>query len=167
MAPNTRCSGFPIRHFVHNYTHAHSITKGRIRKFYLSSEQRYLFSRLELYARYDRRVMCPNTNRNHASIRDFVHTYTRTSKTSPPMRTFHILNDCSHIGDIYIYFVLELDGRYESQDMPPNTHRSLFSLSHLCIAKKFGHIGTVCSWINLLTSWLKKLCCGYINYGRL
>ena len=36
MAPNVCRGGFPVRHFVHNYTHD-SKTKGHIRTFYLSN----------------------------------------------------------------------------------------------------------------------------------
>ena len=61
---------------------------------------RYLFSWLELYARYDRQVMSPNTERNHLLIQHFVRTYTRNSKTTGGMPTFYISNDCSTIVDV-------------------------------------------------------------------
>ena len=65
MAPNVWRSLFPIRHFVHTYMYMHNLkTKGHIRKDILPIErmldyQRYLFSGLELYVRYEWRVMDP------------------------------------------------------------------------------------------------------------
>ena len=51
--------------------------------------RRYLFSCLELYVRYDRRVMEPNTHLNHFPIRHFVRNlYTRKSKTTGRKLTF-------------------------------------------------------------------------------
>ena len=109
--------GLPVRHFVHNYTH-NLKTKGRTQSLYLRDTtippdgdilpierlfyyRRYLFSSLELYVRYDRRGMDPNPQRNHLAIRRFVGTYTRNSKRIGCMRTLHISNDCSTIGDVY------------------------------------------------------------------
>ena len=64
-----------ICHFVCTYAH-NSKTKGRIRMLYLSNDciyyRRYLFTGLEMYARYDRWIMDPNMHRNHFLIQNFV-----------------------------------------------------------------------------------------------
>ena len=102
MAPNTRRVGFPVHHFVRIYTYK-SKTKGRT----LSGIERllyyrkYLFSWIELYVRYHRRVMDSNTHRNHFSICRFVRTCTRNSKTTGCIWTFYIANDCPTIADVY------------------------------------------------------------------
>ena len=44
--------------------------------------RRFLFSGLELYARYNRRLMDPDMHRNLFMIRHFVPTYTHNSKTT-------------------------------------------------------------------------------------
>ena len=71
MAPNTRCGGFSICHFVHNYTH-NLKTKGRIRTFYLSNNWStikdnysvgYSCIRVAIW-----QIMDPNTHRNHFLI---------------------------------------------------------------------------------------------------
>ena len=89
---------------------------------------RYLFSCLELYVTYYWRVMDPNMHRNHFAIRRFLRTYTRNSKTTGCMRTFYISKDCFTITDVYI--LLEPHSRYKWRVTPPNTHRSLFLISH-------------------------------------
>ena len=60
----------------------------------------YLFSWLELYARYDGQVMDLNTHRNLFSIGHFMHAYIHVSKTTGRMWRFYVLNDCS-VGDVY------------------------------------------------------------------
>ena len=60
----------------------------------------YLFSWLELYARYGRRVMDPNMHRKHFAIHHFVRIYTHNSKTTGCMWMFCLPNDCSTIGDV-------------------------------------------------------------------
>ena len=60
--------------------------------------RRYLFSCVEQYVRYDRRVMDPNTDRNHFSIRHCMRTYTRNSRTICG-RCIYISNNCSTIGE--------------------------------------------------------------------
>ena len=56
--------------------------------------------------------------------------------------------DCSIIGDFYFLCVLELDVRYYWQVMTPNTHCSVFLISHLRVLtcthnlKTTGHIWT-------------------------
>ena len=94
--------------------------------------QRYLFSLLESYARYDWRVMAPNMHCNLFLIRHFVHTYTHNSKT-----TISYV-DLVHIEWLLydqrgIFSVLELDARYHWQVMAANTHCSLLLISNLCI----------------------------------
>ena len=59
----------------------------------------------------------------------FVHTYTRNLKTIHRIQTLYILNVCSTIRDVY--FLLELDARYEWRVMAPNIHHSFFPISHL------------------------------------
>ena len=84
MASTTRRGDFPILHFVHNCRH-NSKTKGSIRTFCLWNDCptiRYLFSCLDLYARYDWRVMDTNMHRKHFLMGHFVHNYTRNSKTT-------------------------------------------------------------------------------------
>ena len=92
-----RRGGFPISHSVDNYM-CNSKTKGRIYKddciLYYG---RYLFSWLELYARYNWRVMDQNKHRNQFPTQHFVRTYTHNSKTTGCMWTFYISNDCSTI----------------------------------------------------------------------
>ena len=65
MDQNIRCGLFFIRHFVHTCTH-NSKTKGHIGTLYLTIKKllyyrRYLSSGLELYVRFDRQVIDPNT----------------------------------------------------------------------------------------------------------
>ena len=123
---------------VHIYMH-NSETKGCIRIFYLSNNCstndycRYLFFRLELHARYNRQDTDPKMLCNHFPIGHFVHTYAPNSKTSG-----HIWMLYMHIKQLLYYrkclfFVLELDVRYERQVMDSNTPHSVFMIIHLCI----------------------------------
>ena len=57
--------------------------------------------------------------------------YTRNSKTTGHVWTFYVLNDCSTIGDVY--FMLELDARYNSRLLTSNMHCSLFRIIHLSV----------------------------------
>ena len=90
MAQSPGRCGFHVRHSVRNYTH-NSMTEGGIRTFYLSHDcstiGRCLFCSLELYARYDRRVMSPNTERKYFLVQHFVRSYTRNSNTTCRMVT--------------------------------------------------------------------------------
>ena len=84
MPPNARRLGFLVLHFVHIYMHNSKLKliQGLLpikRSLYY---RRYLFSWLELYVTYRRRVMNPSTHRNHFAIRRFVRAYTRNSKTT-------------------------------------------------------------------------------------
>ena len=63
--------------------------------------QRYLFSGLNLCARYDLWVINLNTHHCFFPIRRFVHTYTHNSNTTGHVWTFHISKDCSTIRDVY------------------------------------------------------------------
>ena len=94
---------------------------------------RDLFSGLVLYARHDWRVVERNVHRNHFLIWHFVCTYTRNSKTTGCMRTLYISKDCSTIRNVYFLHGLELDARYKWWVMPPNMHRSVLLISHLCM----------------------------------
>ena len=49
-----------------------------------------MYSGLELYARYDRRVVDPNTHRNLSRIRHFGRTYAHISKTTGRTWTFYM-----------------------------------------------------------------------------
>ena len=59
------------------------------------------FLSLELYVRYDRRVMDLNTERNHLAIPRFVHIYTCNKKTTGCIRMFYVSNDCSAMENVY------------------------------------------------------------------
>ena len=66
MVPNTHHELFSIHHFVRTYLH-NMKTKGRIKTLpnnWLLYYEKYLFSALELFVRYDRWVMESNTHRN-------------------------------------------------------------------------------------------------------
>ena len=124
VAPKAVHAGFPVCHFVRNYTHKLK-TKGRIRTFYLLNDcttigDIYVFSWLELYARYHQQVMDPNTHRNHHAIRCFVHTYTQNSKTTGCMRTFYISKYCSTITDVY--FLCYSWIRHTNRELRLQTH---------------------------------------------
>ena len=95
--------GFPVCHFVRNYTH-NSISKGGIRGVYLSNDCSTIediYSLVRAYVRYDQRVMSPNTEHNYFLMQHFVHTYTRNSITTGRMLMFYISSDCSTIRDVY------------------------------------------------------------------
>ena len=64
---------------------------------------KYLFSWLELYVRYNWRVMDPDMHRNHFPIQLFERTYICNSKTTGRMWTFYmyILNHYSTIRCVY------------------------------------------------------------------
>ena len=91
-------------------------SKGHIRTFDLSNDCSTigdLFSLSELYVRYDRRVMDPNTHQNYLVIRLFVRTYTHNSKlqvvcerSTYRMTTLLLEMSISCVG-------VELDARYE------------------------------------------------------
>ena len=149
MAPNTRHDGFPVRHFVRNYTH-NLKTKRRIRTFYLYIERllyprRHLFSWLDLYAKYDRRVMNSNTEGNHLSFRYNI-------LCVVTLENYRSFTDVLNIEWLLytqrcLFSVLELDARYEWRGTTPNTHRSLFPISHFCVhsvlnLKTSGHMWT-------------------------
>ena len=107
-----------------------------IKQLHYTYYRTYLFSGLELHARCNQWIMDPNTHRNHFPIQHFVHIYACNSKTTGDTRTFYISNDCSTIGDVY--FLLEVDVRYKWRVMPPNTHHSLFPISH-CVYTVVAH----------------------------
>ena len=95
---NTHRSGFPVCHFVLNYTH-NSISKEGIRIFYLSNDCSTIISILLVRAVCETRQAGYESKheRNYFSIHPFVYTYTRNPKTTGCMVMFYIPNDCSTI----------------------------------------------------------------------
>ena len=68
---------------------------------WLLYSQRYLFCDLQLYVRFDRQVMPPNTHHNLFPMWHFVHNYTDNWKTTSRISIFYISNDCCANGDVY------------------------------------------------------------------
>ena len=122
MAANALLISCPIRQFVRNYTH-NSKTKGSTRTFYLSNDcstigDTYSFG-LELYVRYHWQVMDPNKDRNHFAICRFM----RCGIDVLHVESLLYYHRC-------LFSVLELDSKYKGRVTLPNTHRSLFPISH-------------------------------------
>ena len=106
-----------------------------------------VFTWLELSARYDQRVINPNTENNHFPIHHFVRTYTRNSKTTGHMLTFLLYyRRC-------LFSVWGVDARYWWWGMPPNVHHSLFSISHSCVHSALRRI-----------TWKLQVICGHAAY---
>ena len=93
----------------------------------------------------------------------FGHTYAHNLKTTGLIWICYILNNCSTIGDLFS--MLELDVRYDWWVTAPNTHHSLFPLSHLCmlthihVTSKLQVIYRWSAYWRLLYYWRHSLCC--------
>ena len=109
---------------------------------------RYLFAGLELYARYDQRVMIAYTHRNHFPMWYFVRPY-----------TCELQNYRSHIDVVRIEWLLycwrwsfsvyELYVRYKLPVMAPKTSQSLsdkpFVCSYMYSLKTTCHLCELCA----------------------
>ena len=95
---------------------------------------RCLLYGLDLYAGYHRLVMATN---KHCSLfnseRHFGRAYTRNSIATGRIGTLDILNDC--LLSEMAFFELKLIARNDWRVMAPNTHRTIFPISHLCVRK--------------------------------
>ena len=72
--------------------------------------QRYLFTGLEMYARYNWQTVDPNTHRYLFLRRNIVRPYTDNSTTTGHIWMFYILNDYSTIGDVYFLCLSWMQG---------------------------------------------------------
>ena len=112
--------------------------------------------------------MNPNVHRNHFPMRHYVHTYTSNSElqvicdpSTYPMTA--LLLEMAIV-------VLELDARYDWRVMLPNTHHSLFFISHLYIISIYNDRTTFSSHVKVHSSVLVIInqigTCTYRIIGR-